>query len=78
MTDDLIGLPWTEAEPRLGARGITYETLVTGSPRAAGRPVGRGELRVIGVRPLDGGGRLLLILAHQEEGQARAADSPHA
>jgi hypothetical protein len=57
---DLVGLPWTEAEPILRARGLTYETVVTAPP---GRPVGAGELRVVAQQPrLEG---LLLVLAHR-------------
>jgi hypothetical protein len=44
---DLIGLPWSEAEPILRAKGLSYRTVVTAPPN---RPVGEGELRVVGER----------------------------
>lgn len=57
---DLVGLPWTEAEPILKARGLTYDTVITAPPN---RPVGAGELRVVAERPRPEG--LLLVLAYR-------------
>ena len=57
---DVVGLPWTEAEPILIARGLTYETVTTAPPN---RPVGTGQLRVVAQRPRPEG--LLLVLAHR-------------
>lgn len=58
---DLVGLPWSEAEPILQQRGLTYETVVTAPPN---RPVGVGELRVVAERSRPEG--LLLVLAHRD------------
>lgn len=57
---DLVGLPWTEAEPKLAGRGLTYETVITAPP---GRQVGEGELRVVAQRPRPEGP--LLVLAYR-------------
>lgn len=61
----LVGLPWGEAEQRLGARGLRYATVVTVPP---GRPPEGGVLRVVGVRDPGGGAPLLVILAHARPG----------
>lgn len=58
---DLVGLPWHEAEPILGARGLTYRTTVTAPPN---RPTGLGELRVVAQRATPEG--LSLVLAYRE------------
>lgn len=54
---DLVGLPWSEAEPILQARGLTYDTVITAPPN---RPEGTGELRVVAERPRPEGLRLVL------------------
>lgn len=60
---DLVGAPWAEAEPLLSARGLTYRTVITAPP---GKPVGTGELRVVGQR--QEGDTVVLILAHRAYG----------
>jgi len=58
---DLVGLPWSEAEQILRARGQKYEIRVTAPPN---RPAGTGELRVVAQRPRPEG--FLLILAYPD------------
>lgn len=66
-TPDLLGITWAEAEPLLAARGLTYETALTGPP---GKGAGIGDLRVVAQRQAPG--RLVLILAHREYGVVEA------
>ncbi|MEW8977262.1 MAG: hypothetical protein AB2385_02565 [Symbiobacterium sp.] len=66
---DLVGLRWTEAEPILIARGLSYTWKITAPP---GRPVGIGELRVVAQRETPAG--LTLVLAHRE--YARGEQAP--
>lgn len=66
---DLVGLPWTEAEPILIDRGLSYTWKVTAPPS---RPVGVGELRVVAQRETPEG--LVLVLAHRE--YARREQAP--
>ena len=61
---DLVGLPWSEAEPILISRGLTYDTVTTAPPS---RPVGSGELRVVAQRPRPEG--CLLVLAYRTYGR---------
>ncbi len=58
---DLVGLPWSEAEPILRARGLRYESVVTAPPN---RSVGAGELRVVAERRR--AEALQLVLAYRE------------
>jgi len=58
---DLVGLPWSEAEPIAQARGLTYETVVTSPP---GRRGGAGELRVVAQQQRPAG--LRIVLAYRE------------
>lgn len=58
---DLVGLPWSEAEPIAQARGLTYETVITAPPRHAG---GTGELRVVAQQERAAG--LRIVLAFRE------------
>lgn len=58
---DVVGLPWSDAELILQARGLTYETVTTAPPN---RPIGSGELRVVAEKRRPEG--LLLVLAYRE------------
>lgn len=58
---DLVGYLWEEAEQRLQASGLRYETRLTAPPN---RPVGVGPLRVVAARPLPD--QYLILLAHRE------------
>lgn len=58
---DLVGLSWSEAEPVLQARGLSYTTVLTTPPN---KPVGVGELRVVAEKPQATG--LLVVLAHRD------------
>ena len=54
---DLVGLPWSVAEPIAHSRGLTYETTVTAPPRRTG---GVGELRVVAQQERPTGLRIVL------------------
>lgn len=68
---DLVGLPWSQAEPILQARGLAYVTVVTHPPV---RPVGVGPLRVVAEQPRPGG--LRVVLAHRSYERPVPAQDP--